>query len=117
MAKQLPPCDMLVVERPQIYSRRKSKGDPEDLARLLILCGYIAGSTGAAPSTRLVRPHDWKGTIPKAPINRYIVHRRNVEALGRQYIPDSVPASLAHNVADAVGLGVWWLRHKVSYGM
>lgn len=114
MVQQMPPCDVQVIERPQLYDRRKSKGDPEDLARLLILCGYIAAQMG---DTHLVKPHDWKGTIPKAPISDYIVHRRNEKALGREYMPDSVLASLAHNVADAVGIGIWFLRHKMPRGM
>jgi hypothetical protein len=115
MAGALPGCPMQVVERPQIYQQSRSKGDPEDLARILILCGMLAQRTYA---TQLVLPRTWKGTIKKtAKIGDYVVHRRNKAVLGA-YLPPAaeVPRSLAHNVADAVGLGLWWLRQNAPRG-
>jgi hypothetical protein len=110
MMGQLPACTAQVVERPQLYRQRKSRGDPEDCARILILCGMFAERTR---QTKLVLPHDWKGTIPKQrSLPFYIVHRRNQATHGEGYLANvDAPAALLHNVADAVGIGTWWLRH------
>ena len=108
--------DYLVIEIPQIYTRAKSKGDPDDLLRLAILVGEIeAVFTGVQKIE--VRPRGWKGTIKKARrIQEYIIHKRNAAFLGPagRYASSiqSVPKSLAHNVADAVGIGIWFLKSK-----
>jgi len=111
---QIPRAHLQVIELPRIYEQRKSKGNPEDVLRVAVMAGH----TSARGTSWLVRPHDWKGDIPKRDrsgrairIESYIVHRRNVKAIG-EYMPQDVPASLAHNVADAVGIGLWWLRRK-----
>ena len=114
MANNFPRADWLAIEVPRIYERRKSKGDPEDILRLAILCGVLIGRW---PSSKIqaIRPRDWKGTIAKARITDYVIHLRNLEALrGRgfsRYVAamDAIPKSLAHNVADAVGIGLWAL--------
>lgn len=108
--------DRLVVERPQLYRESKQKGRQEDLARLLILCGMICGVVHDGHG-ELVLPHDWKGGIPKpdpiSDIDSYIVHRRNKEALG-DYLPRDVSLGKAHNVVDAVGLGLWRVRQLLT---
>jgi len=109
MISAMPGREMQIVERPQIYRQSRSKGDPEDLARLLILCGMLAERH---KSTTLVIPHRWKGTIPKtAKLQDYVIHRRNEKSFGN-YLPTGIPTALAHNVADAVGIGLWWLQHN-----
>lgn len=109
------PCEYFVVETPQIYRERRQKGRQKDIARLLVLCGVLCGIRRHG---ELVLPHDWKGGIPKpdpiSDIDSYIVHRRNQEALGRDYLPKDVPLGKAHNVADAVGLGLWRVRQLLT---
>jgi hypothetical protein len=109
------PCERFVVETPQIYRASRQKGRQSDIARLLVLCGVLCGVRGYG---EFVLPHDWKGSIPKpdkaSDIEGYIVHRRNVEAFGKGYLPRAVPLGKAHNVADAVGLGLWRVRQLLT---
>ena len=107
--------DYLVIEIPQIYRQSRSKGDPDDLLRLAILVGEIEAVFTGVPKVE-VRPRAWKGTLPKKKMPEYLVHKRNALALGPngRYAASlrNVPRSLAHNLADAVGIGIWFLRSK-----
>jgi hypothetical protein len=108
-------CDKFVVEAPQIYRAGQQKGRQSDIASLLVLCGVLCGIRGYGER---VLPHAWKGGIPKpdkaSDIESYIVHRRNVEVFGRGYLPKEIPLGKAHNVADAVGLGLWRVRQLLT---
>jgi hypothetical protein len=108
-------CERFVVEAPQIYRAGRQKGKQSDIARLLVLCGVLCGVRGYG---ELVLPHAWKGSVPKpdkaSDIKSYIVHRRNAKALGRGYLPNSVPLGKMHNVVDAVGLGLWRVRQLLT---
>jgi hypothetical protein len=106
-----PDALVAVVELPQVY--RRSRADPDDLIRLAFAAGMLASKY---ESCRTVRPHDWKGSVPKLASrawDRYIVHQRTLEILSVEeqgiYLPalDRIPAYLRHNVCDAVGLGLW----------
>lgn len=107
----------VVVEMPQIYERRKSKGNPNHLLPLAAIAGAVSLRSPKAVS---VTPHDWKGTIPKADrIADYIIHRRNEKALDdagceayRKGLV-TIPASLRHNIADAVGIGLYAIRARL----
>lgn len=103
----------LVAEMPQIYERRKGKGDPN---QLMILAQLVGAITTATPAGEIltVRPREWKGTIPKARAwDEYIIHRRNEEALPGVLLHRyraglmRVAPSMRHNIADAVGIGLW----------
>lgn len=103
----------IVIEQPQHYQPRFSKGDPQDLAMLSLLCGAILSEI-PAHSQRLIYPREWKGTIPKrTKLDDYVIHKRNLQELRlyerATYLKelDRVPAGLRHNVADAVGIGLW----------
>jgi hypothetical protein len=108
-------CERFVIEAPQIYRAGRQKGRQSDIARLLVLCGVLCGVRGYG---ELVLPHDWKGGTPKpdkaSDIESYIVHRRNARTLGKGYLPRAVPPGKAHNVADAVGLGLWRVRQLLT---
>lgn len=103
-----------VIERPQIYQGRRSKGDPNDLVGVALVAGACAAWADRAV---FVLPHDWKGSIPKhAQLSRYIVHRRNEKALDdascavyRKCLA-AWAAGLRHNLADAVGIGLHAMR-------
>ena len=108
----------LVVEVPQVYVQRKQKGDPNDLIDLALFIGVITKSVPHY-AAHTVLPRQWKGTIRKTRhLQEYIVHKRLMESL-----PDAeveryadglrrAPPHLRHNVADAVGIGSWWINNE-----
>ena len=106
-----------VVELPQVYRSSRSKGDPNDLVAVATIAGAVAAQADRAV---YVSPHQWKGSVPKAAqLSRYIVHRRNEKALDdagcAAYRSGLAPwaASLRHNIADAVGIGLYALRTRL----
>ncbi len=109
----------LVVELPQVYLARRSKGDPNDLINLAFLVGALGLASRLLDNhIRLVKPREWKGTIPKRKIDDYLIHRRNLAALrpGERRVYErglaTVAAGLRHNISDAVGLGRWWINES-----
>lgn len=94
---------LCIVEWPQIY-----KGDPRDPNHLLGLAGMaMAIVTRLHPGTvQSVLPRTWKGTLDGDAMTERIAGRLRPEELQR-IAP--CPASLRHNVLDAVGLGLWHL--------
>jgi len=102
-------ADEVVVEVPQIYPASKSKGDPNDLIRVALAAGGAAVAAGGV--VKLVRPREWKGTVPKEIHNRRtIVKLRDFELQIYVTCTKSIPEALRHNVLDAVGLGLWRLK-------
>jgi hypothetical protein len=107
--------ETLIIERPQVYAQRKQRGDPNDLVDMGILVGVLMQALDP-DHARLVLPRDWKGTIPKAEkLGDYIVHKRSLRFLlpseRRRYEAalEQLPGDLRHNVADAVGIGLWMI--------
>lgn len=108
---------VIVIEKPQIYP--KQKGDPNDLIDLAIIAGRIAescrpfvGEDGPTiPHVVYYKPAVWKGQTPKE-----IHHERIKKHLERQGVLSCVEIprakSLAHNVWDAVGLGLYHLTKR-----
>lgn len=104
-----------VIELPQVYARKKSKGDPNDLIRVGVQVGrYVESLDRLGCKVLLVHPHDWKGTIEKAPHHAQIwaslgpaeqeIVRRNGTGLGAKALSD---------LMDSVGLGKWaWRMNK-----
>lgn len=97
----------MVIERPTVYSKT-SKGDPADLIQVALVAGSAA--TRCAGNARFVEPRTWKGQTPKD-IHHGRIRAALVEIEKKALIRDcrDVPASLQHNVLDAVGLGLWHL--------
>ena len=100
----------VVIEKPRIHvATRGGKADPADIIKLAILCGALAQhyiETGA--EVIFVEPAEWKGQTPKD-----ITTERSKAALTdreqqRVVLPGA--KSLAHNVWDAVGIGLWFAR-------
>jgi hypothetical protein len=108
-------CREVVIEKPQVYP--KSPGDPNDLIDLAIVVGRIAGhfevaqplSRSQPPRFSFYKPSQWKGQTPK-PIH----HARIRAELERQGTLSCVEIprakSLAHNIWDAVGLGLFHIK-------
>jgi hypothetical protein len=93
--------EKLVVERPQIY--RMSPGDPNDLLNISAVLGALAVSQGAEVVTYL--PRQWKGNLKK---DLHLVSiRASLTEVERSRVEER-PKSLAHNVWDAVGIGLYY---------
>ena len=103
--------DAVVLEVPQVYVIGKGKGDPADLIELAGVDGAIAAQYPAAKHFGF-RPREWKGSVPKD-----VHHARVLKTLSetdKRLVGESAPASLRHNVLDAVALGAWFLRKQRS---
>lgn len=101
--------DHFVSEFPQVYRAGASKGDPDDLLQLAGIVGVFSANI-AAREYLAIRPREWKGNVPKD-----VHHARLTKALDdheRLIVEESAPPSLRHNVLDAVGIGLWWLKKQ-----
>lgn len=105
----------LVIERPQVYVASRSKGDPNDLITLALMAGATVAdvTNGRDISVVEYRPAQWKGQVPK-----HVMTQRTIRSLSddeRDRV-QPCPRSLAHNVWDAIGLGLYHLRGQRRYG-
>ena len=95
-----------VVEFPRTYGGRASRGSTDDLLSLAALVGTIAAWFN---TSRIVQPQEWKGGTPKK-----ISMKRTIEHLSEAELDlidwTDCPASLRHNVWDAVGIGLFAFR-------
>ncbi len=89
----------IAIEVPQVY--RMSPGDPNDLIALASVVGAITHSFDAPVSMYL--PAAWKKQAKKEVVKRWIEKALSPEELARI---EMKPKSLAHNVFDAVGIGL-----------
>lgn len=101
-------ADTLVLEWPQVYQGGRQKGDPNDLLPLAALNGALR-TLFPAPRLHLPRPSDWKGQVPKDIMGARILSKLTAEEKA-VWNAAQFPKSLAHNVLDAVGLGLYSLR-------
>lgn len=96
-----------VIEKPKVYKRTKSKGDPNDLITLAIRVGeYKQYFQSIGAKVGLVWPSEWKGQEDKGLNNARVVAALSPLERGRlkgalQY----VSTSKQNNVIDAIGLG------------
>lgn len=101
----------LVVECPQVYTRGKSKGDPEDLLPLVALCGALGARFSASRHDSIVlhtyRPRDWKGTVDGdimcARIEARLRETGELDAVRER------TKTFRHNAIDACGIGLYRL--------
>jgi hypothetical protein len=97
-----------VSEIPQVYREGQSANvDPADLTNLAGVVGAVIGALNPNEVHTYV-PAKWKGQVPKDIHNKRILARLDAE---ERAILDAVkcPASLKHNVIDAVGIGLFHL--------
>jgi hypothetical protein len=99
--------DDCVVELPQVYDRRHSKGDPNDLIALATICGAISCQF---PRVRFVLPKEWGGQVRKEIKNARAWAKLTTEEQGRVNFPSA--KSLRHNVLDAVGIGIFAIGRR-----
>lgn len=94
----------LALEWPQVYRVGKQKGDNNDL---LPLAGVQAALVALFPlaGVGVVRPHAWKGQVPKDVMCNRVVGRL-VGPEVTVFRKCGVAKSLEHNVIDALGIGL-----------
>ena len=97
--------ERVIIEFPRIYpGSAQQKGDLNDLLDIAGVGGAIADA--CLTSVEAVIPSDWKGQVPKdvmtARISKAILQNERAGI-------EKCPASLMHNVLDAVGIGMWKL--------
>lgn len=97
----------VAIEVPQVY--RVSKGDPNDLIDLSVVVGGIVATVPRGAPCTMYRPREWKGQTGKD-ITEYRCRKRLSDAEIRNFLEGR--PSLAHNVWDAVGIGLYHLRAK-----
>lgn len=102
----------LVLEHPQVYAKRLNT-DPADLITLALLGGAVAGLFRVEnPALRVVTylPAEHKGQVPKPKksTDPYIIAERAKKRLSPAELErvESCAPSLAHNVWDAIWLGL-----------
>lgn len=103
----------LVIEIPQVYRASKSKGDPNDLIKVAVQAGqWIERARLYGASVYRQLPQEWKGQVPKETHHKRILAVLNPTELAR--LP-KLPKSDAHNMLDAIGLGLFHLG-RISRG-
>lgn len=100
----------VIVEIPQTYGGRAARGDANDLISVAAVAGAVGGE--------LVRPREWKGSVPKPKTRKeYLTKGYVVETRARQkltsveqekvIVPNAWKTKM--DVWDAVGIGLWKL--------
>lgn len=92
--------DHVVVELPRIYPTDRGKR-PNDLIDL----ATVAGACTILGQAEFVHPHQWKGQLPKS-----ICTARTEATLNEREL--LLVTTRDHNVMDAIGIGLWWLRKR-----
>jgi hypothetical protein len=93
------------IELPQVYQQQFWKGDPNDLIALSVVIGRLAQKIGYH-KCELVKPRNWKGTVEKTIMLNRIAKLMTKEE-EKLFMLLGLSKSKAHNVLDAIGLGLW----------
>jgi hypothetical protein len=98
--------ERIIIEHPRIYpGAQQQKGDLNDLLDV-VACGASVAASFRTNYIETVFPGEWKGQVPKEMMTARI--SRAITDAERAKI-EKCPASLMHNLLDAVGLGLWKL--------
>jgi hypothetical protein len=93
----------VVCELPRIYPTGKGKGNPNDLISVALSAGRLCA---LYPGTLYVFPHSWKAQVDGDIMCNRIVGLISHEEQTRYR---KLPVSKAHNMIDAIGIGLWHL--------
>lgn len=116
----------VVIERPQVYRGRSSKGDPNDLITLAIQVGrYTERFATQGSNVEHILPHAWKGTVDAdvlcrrvvaalAPAERDLLLRVLAPLARKQMTDEHLTAGRRHNVIDAVGIAKWSVGSRLA---
>lgn len=96
-------CDVLVVEKPQVYRAGQQKGDQEDIIDTAVRAGIIVGKAVSVGELWTPMPREWKGQTPKPIHNRRVLE--TLTETERVRVPKLTKEKL-HNCLDACGLGL-----------
>ncbi len=115
---------MLVIEHPHEGDGKASKKDLMTIARRMQNCIHVVG----ALYRKEVLPIQWKGNVPKVQItpagkfypaiDRILAKLSRAEravldlGLKGQWGQKCSGVTVAHNVIDSVGIGLWWTEVK-----
>lgn len=107
---------LLVIEKPHEGKGKATKGDLMKLSRRMERAIMTAGAQRVIE----IFPVQWKGSVPKTvKLPTGIVHPATDEILGRMTVNDHAVLARAvcaptkrHNIIDAIGIGIWYLRTK-----
>jgi hypothetical protein len=109
----------VLIECPQIYPSRNSKGNPNDLIKVAVQVGmYKERFQSLGSVVNLALPHEWKGTIPKEKHHVRIfadLDPNEKEVLARA--GQGIAPSKRHNIIDAVGLAKWGYDTALLFGV
>jgi hypothetical protein len=100
----------IVVERPQVYSARFLRGDPNDLVTIAIVGAELVGMFRTLEQDLKITwyyPKTWKGNVDKAAHQPRILS--TLSDVERACITTVRAKALMHNVIDAVGIGLFHL--------
>lgn len=98
-----------ICEIPQVYTRDKSKGNPNTLVQLACAGSFVLGRLKGVAHT--VLPAEWKGQLPKGAVEERCKQRLSEVEKARIVYPIK---SLRHNVWDAIGIGLFFLEKRVK---
>lgn len=109
----IPDPDLIVLELPQVYGPRQSKGPAGDLVTLAYRAGLVVGMARAEWGDNIpveaVTPFEWKRNLPKEATEARARKALREEEMGCTCLEDVAP-SKQHNVWDAIALGLWRLK-------
>lgn len=105
--------DSLTIEGQHIYGATKmgasAGADPNDLLELAGVAGCLYAILEPKVRRR-VEPREWKGQVSKVICQLRVNKRLSPEEAARIVLPSTrtgKPSELAHNVYDAIGIGLW----------
>jgi hypothetical protein len=101
------PPNAVVFENPQIYTRERSKGNPNKLIPLAMIGAGVASRLDV--QTYSPWPHDWIGGIPKSETGDAWESPRGQLIHGRLSVLERSVIVVSHDALDAVGIGLWIL--------
>ena len=96
---------IVVIEKPQVY--QDMKVDPDDLVNLAIVVGRVIGPEKR--NVTIYKPSQWKGQLDKKITTARTLASLSKEEISRIVLPRAVK-TLGHNVYDAIGIGLAYLR-------
>jgi hypothetical protein len=101
--------ERVVIEVPSGHvGRNRHQGGGAGLSRYGMAVGYVIGVTASLGPPSLVTENEWTNSVPKK--TRTMIIQRTVP--GYNSIPDP-----GGDIADAIGIGQWWLqKHKTGLG-
>lgn len=100
--------DKIIAEYPQVYTREKSKGDPNNLIPLACIGACLSGLYVGVPIMS-PKPREWTGNVPKDEDGDPWKSPRGQRVWDRLSPAERACVIPSHDAVDAVGLGLFCL--------